>query len=153
MSKVDESGVMLLLVDDKPENLDVLIHHLEGIGHDLCVALSGEQALALANEQVPSLILLDVMMPGLNGFDTCARLKKNPLTKDVPVIFMSALADTDSKVTGFSVGGVDFITKPFQREEVVARIKSHLTIQKQKQLLSEQNRDLEQLNKGTSGAN
>ena len=146
MITTPNSNSLLLLVDDKPDNLDVLIHHLADVGHDLSVSLSCEEALVLAAEQIPSLILLDIMMPGIDGFETCARLKKDPKTRDIPVIFMSALADTDSKVKGFNVGGIDFITKPFQREEVVARIKTHLTIQRQRQLLQEQNQSLEQLN-------
>ncbi len=146
MSTLQSSNSLLLLVDDKPENLDVLIHHLEDIGHDMAVALSGEAALNLAKEQLPCLILLDVMMPGIDGFETCVRLKENPLTKDIPVIFMSALSDTQNKVKGFEVGGIDFITKPFQREEVIARISAHLTIQHQRQLLQNQNQALTQLN-------
>jgi len=137
---------LLLLVDDKPENLDILVSHLEDLGYDLAVALSGEDALEIVDIQTPSLILLDVMMPGINGFQTCQALKQKDNTKDVPVIFMSALTDTDSKVQGFSAGGVDFITKPFQREEVLSRINAHLTIQRQRLLLQTQNKDLNELN-------
>ena len=137
---------LLLLVDDKPENLDVLVAHLEGVGYELAVALSGEDALKLTAQKTPSLILLDVMMPGIDGFQTCQSLKAQFQTKDIPVIFMSALSDTESKVHGFSVGGVDFITKPFQREEVLSRINTHLTIQRQRHLLQTQNKNLTQLN-------
>ncbi len=137
---------LLLLVDDKPENLDILVSHLEDLGYDLAVALSGEDALEIVDIQTPSLILLDVMMPGINGFQTCQALKQKANTKDVPVIFMSALTDTDSKVLGFAAGGVDFITKPFQREEVLSRINAHLTIQRQRLLLQTQNKDLNELN-------
>jgi len=141
-----EAPSLLLLVDDKPDNLDILIHHLGDAGYDLAVALSGEEALKLAKEQVPSLILLDVMMPGIDGFETCTLLKLSPATRDIPVIFMSALSDTDSKVKGFNAGGVDFVTKPLQREEILARINAHLTIQQQRHLLQTQNKSLENLN-------
>ena len=137
---------LLLLVDDKPENLDVLVSHLGDLGYELAVALSGEDALDIVTKQIPSLILLDVMMPGIDGFNTCLALKKQSETQDIPVIFMSALVDIDSKVLGFSVGGVDFITKPFQREEVLARINAHLTIVRQRQLLQSQNSSLNALN-------
>lgn len=137
---------LLLLVDDKPENLDILVSHLEGAGYDLAVALSGEDALNIVEQQNPSLVLLDIMMPGIDGFQTCLALKKITHIKDVPVIFMSALADTESKVRGFAVGGVDFVTKPFQREEVLSRINTHLTIQRQHLLLQNQNQSLQQLN-------
>ncbi len=146
MTTSDHANSVILLVDDKPDNLDILIHQLEDIGHGLCVALSGEEALKLATEQLPSMILLDIMMPGINGFQTCVELKKNPVTRDIPVIFMSALSGTDSKIKGFSVGGVDFITKPFQREEVIARINTHLTIRRQRLLLQAQNIALEDVN-------
>ncbi|OUR90633.1 hypothetical protein A9Q81_19320 [Gammaproteobacteria bacterium 42_54_T18] len=137
---------LLLLVDDTPGNLDILVSHLEGAGYDLAVALSGEDALNIVENQVPSLVLLDVMMPGIDGFQTCLALKKKTQTKDVPIIFMSALTDTESKVRGFAVGGVDFVTKPFQREEVLSRINTHLTIQRQHLLLQNQNNNLQQLN-------
>jgi DNA-binding response OmpR family regulator len=146
MTTSDYANSVILLVDDKPDNLDILIHQLEDIGHGLCVALSGEEALRLATEQLPSMILLDIMMPGINGFETCVELKNNPATRDIPVIFMSALSGTDSKIKGFSVGGVDFITKPFQREEVIARINTHLTIRRQRLLLQAQNIALEDVN-------
>jgi DNA-binding NtrC family response regulator len=139
-------STLLLLVDDKPENLDILVSHLEDVGYDLAVALSGDDALEITAIQTPSLVLLDVMMPGIDGFQTCQAFKKQPHMKDVPVIFMSALTDTVSKVHGFSVGGVDFITKPFHREEVLARIHAHLTILRQRKLLQLQNQNLHELN-------
>jgi len=136
----------VLLVDDKPQNLDVLVEYLGDSGIQLTVATSGEDALAVVSEQAPDLILLDVMMPGLNGFEVCQRLKANASTTHIPVIFMSALSDTDSKLQGFTAGGIDFITKPLQRDETLARINAHLTISRQQQELRESYAQLEVLN-------
>ncbi|GAA0358069.1 sigma-54 dependent transcriptional regulator [Bowmanella denitrificans] len=138
---------LVLLVDDKPDNLDLLVNYLAECGLELKVATDGEQGLELAAEYVPDLILLDVMMPGLNGYEVCDRLRNMPTTRHCPVIFMSALNDTDSKVRGFDAGAVDFISKPFQRPEVLARIQAHLTISQQKQQLRLKNQQLVQLNK------
>lgn len=142
-----QSPSLVLIVDDKPENLDVLVNYLSAGGLDLMVATDGEQALHLAAERVPELVLLDVMMPGIDGYEVCRRLKADSLTADAPVIFMSALTDTDSKVKGFDAGGIDYINKPLQREEVLARIQAHLTIRHQQQELQQKNRQLENLNR------
>ena len=133
---------LLLLVDDQPANLDVLVNHLEGAGMDLAVSLNGEDAIALAARRVPDLILLDVMMPGDDGYTVCRQLKRTPATRDIPVIFMSALDDTDSKVKGFAAGAVDYVTKPLQREEVLARVHTHLTLRRQQLELEAKNRQL-----------
>ena len=133
---------LLLLVDDQPANLDVLINHLEGAGMDLAVSLNGQDAIALAERRLPDLILLDVMMPGDDGYSVCSQLKKKSATQNIPVIFMSALDDTDSKVKGFSAGAVDYVTKPLQREEVLARVDTHLTLRRQQQELETKNRQL-----------
>ena len=130
---------IVLIVDDQPENLDVLVNYLAHSGLELVVATDGEQALHLAEEFSPSLVLLDVMMPGLNGFEVCTKLKSNPKTREMIVIFMSALADIQNKVKGFEVGAVDYISKPLQREEVLARIQAHLTIQNQREELQKKN--------------
>lgn len=142
---------LILLVDDQPHNLDVLVNYLgesylAGQGLELMVATSGTEALEIARQRPPSLVLLDVMMPGMDGFEVCRRLQDGIVTKEVPVIFMSALTDTDSKVKGFAAGAVDFVTKPIQREEVLARINAHLTLARQQQELLDKNRQLERLN-------
>ncbi|OAD22944.1 sigma-54 dependent DNA-binding response regulator [Candidatus Thiomargarita nelsonii] len=134
----------LLVVDDKPENLDVLIAHLDKQGFTLAVALNGEKAIELTKKLSPDLILLDVLMPGINGFETCRRLKTDKISKDIPVIFMTALSETVDKVKGFEAGGVDYITKPFQNEEVLARVNAHLTIREQQKKLEEKNEQLKQ---------
>ena len=134
----------LLVVDDTPENLGVLFDYLDLMGFTVLLVQNGENALKQAEENLPDLVLLDIMMPVLDGFEICQRLKANDKTKDIPVIFMTALTDTTDKVRGFQVGGVDYITKPFQHEEVVARIQTHLTLRKLQQELQKKNTILEQ---------
>ena len=125
----------ILIVDDNPTNLKVLFSYLKQFGLRTFVAKSGEDAIKQVHRLPPDLILLDIMMPGMDGIETCQRLKADEKTKDIPVIFITALTDTANIVTSFEVGGVDYITKPFRQEEVLARINTHLTIQRQKQEL------------------
>jgi PAS domain S-box-containing protein len=136
----------ILLVDDNPTNLQLLFGTLKGLGHKLLVAKSGEDALKVAQWARPDLILLDIMMSGIDGFETCARLKENPQTQEIAVIFLSALDDTDDKIRGLSLGAVDYIAKPFQAEEVIARVETHLTIARLRTELAERNRQLEAAN-------
>ncbi|MGB5651330.1 MAG: sigma 54-interacting transcriptional regulator [Sedimenticolaceae bacterium] len=136
----------LLLVDDNPTNLQLLFGTLKGLGHKLLVAKSGEDALKVAQWAQPDLILLDIMMSGIDGFETCARLKESQQTKDIAVIFLSALDDTNDKIKGLSLGAVDYIAKPFQAEEVIARVETHLTIARLRTELAERNRQLEAAN-------
>ncbi|MCB1889410.1 MAG: sigma-54-dependent Fis family transcriptional regulator [Rhodocyclaceae bacterium] len=137
----------VLVVDDKPDNLDILIAHLADSGLELVVATCGEDALHLAAERPPTLVLLDVMMPGMDGYAVCRRLKQAARTRDVPVIFMSALTDTASKVAGFEAGAIDFLSKPLQREEVLARIRVHITLVEQQRELEARNQRLLSLNR------
>ena len=118
----------VLIIDDTPANLGVLVDYLEQ--HDLSVAVAqdGEEGLMRARFLLPDLILLDVMMPVLDGLETCRRLKADDATRDIPVIFMTALGETSDKLTGFRAGGVDYITKPFQIEEVLVRLNTHLAL-------------------------
>lgn len=132
----------ILLVDDNPTNLQLLFGTLKGLGHKLLVAKSGEDALNIAQWAAPDLILLDIMMSGMDGFETCERLKSDPETKDIAVIFLSALDDTDDKIKGLSMGAVDYIAKPFQAQEVIARVETHLTIARLRSELAERNRQL-----------
>jgi len=133
----------ILIVDDMPANLGVLTSHLERHGYTAVVAQGGEECISRAEFVRPDLILLDVMMPGLDGFETCRRLKASPATRDIPVIFMTALTDTADKLTGFSVGGIDYVTKPLDGAEVLARIDTHLTVHGLRLKLEAQNRRLE----------
>jgi two-component system, NtrC family, sensor kinase len=120
----------ILIVDDVPTNIKVLFDLLTQSGFKVSIAKSGESALEKVHDFHPNLILLDVMMPGIDGFETCRRLKSNPATGDIPIIFMTALSDTVDKVKGLSLGAVDYITKPFQQEEVLARMNIHLELRR-----------------------
>ena len=136
----------ILLVDDNPTNLQLLFGTLKGLGHKLLVAKSGEDALKVAQWAHPDLILLDIMMAGIDGFETCTKLKEDPQTEEIAVIFLSALDDTEDKIKGLSLGAVDYIAKPFQAEEVIARVETHLTIARLRTELAERNRQLEAAN-------
>lgn len=129
---------LILIVDDIPTNLDVISEALSNEGYKVAIATSGERALQQIERRPPDLILLDVMMPGIDGFETCQRLKANPKTCDIPVMFMTALADVDNKVKGLKLGAVDYVTKPFQEEEVLARVKTHLQLRLLSQNLEQQ---------------
>ena len=132
---LDIENQRILIVDDTPQNLDVLGKTLRPYGYNLAIAQSGEQAIKTAQHFDPDLILLDVMMPGIDGYETCRRLKKIESLKDVPVIFVTAKHDVRDIIHGFEVGGVDYINKPFMQEEICARIKSHLQLYKAKKKL------------------
>jgi signal transduction histidine kinase len=119
---------LILVVDDTPANLDVISEALTDAGYEVAIAIDGERALKQVQYTLPSLILLDVMMPGINGFETCRRLKASPATKDIPVMFMTALSDTADKIKGFQLGAVDYITKPFEETEVLARVNTHIKL-------------------------
>jgi signal transduction histidine kinase len=134
---------MVLIVDDNPENLGFLFEYLEECGFKVLVALDGEEALAYMAHTAPDLILLDVMMPVLDGFETCARLKETPAGRDTPVIFMSALSDPQDKLRGFELGGVDYVIKPINKEEVMARINAHVSLRRLQKVLEERNQLLE----------
>lgn len=119
----------ILIIDDTPLGVVVLSHYLTKNDFEVLTAYSGENALSMVKHKRPHLILLDVMMPrGIDGYETCRRLKADPQTRDIPIIFMSGLTDTIDKVKGFKAGAIDYITKPFQYEEVLARIKTHLSV-------------------------
>jgi two-component system, NtrC family, sensor kinase len=128
----------ILIVDDTPNNIRVLFDILHGAGFKVSVVKSGELALEKVPFIQPDLILLDVMMPGIDGFETCRRLKVDESTKDIPIIFMTALADVENKVKGLQIGAVDYIIKPIQVEEVIARVNVHLALRNtQVQLMNE----------------
>ncbi|MBD2163796.1 response regulator [Calothrix membranacea FACHB-236] len=135
---------LILIVDDTPTNLEVLSEALTDAGFDVAVATTGESAIRQIEYDPPELILLDVMMPGIDGFETCNRLKANPKTKNIPIIFMTALSDTVDKVKGLSLGAVDYITKPFQQAEALARIQVHLKLQNISAAMEKQNVRLKQ---------
>ncbi len=134
----------ILVVDDSPDNLRVLSSTLTRRGYQVRCATSGEMALASVQYVPPDLILLDILMPIMNGYAVCRQLKANPATQDIPIIFLSAVDDVAGKVQAFSLGGADYITKPFETEEVLARITHQLTIRQLQMQLMEQNQRLQQ---------
>ena len=129
----------ILIVDDNPTNLSVIVDYLEDSGLTVLVSQDGESSLKRAKYAQPGIILLDVLMPGIDGYETCRRLKSDPEIQDIPVIFMTALSSTDDKIKGFEVGAVDYVTKPIQPAEVMARIKLHLQLRYMTQTLARQN--------------
>ena len=141
--EIPEKG-SILIVDDNPTNLEVLSDCFSELGLEILVAQDGMSAIEKVEYAHPDIILLDVVMPGINGFETCRLLKSKPSTQDIPVIFMTALSDTMDMVQGFQVGAVDYITKPVQYKEVLARAKTHLTIRNLTKRLQEQNERLQQ---------
>ena len=143
----DLAGAQILIVDDTPTNLKILRQALEGEGYRILVATNGEKALELAASVEPDLILLDVMMPGIDGFETCRRLRERAATRTIPVIFVTAKDETEGVVHGFEAGGIDYITKPFHNEEVLARTRTHLERALLARALAAKNDELEQKNR------
>ncbi|GAB6042184.1 sigma 54-interacting transcriptional regulator [Endothiovibrio diazotrophicus] len=136
----------ILIVDDSPGNIQLLSGMLEA-RHEVLFATGGEQALEIVARRPVDLVLLDVMMPGMDGYELCRRLRAGAATADIPVLFMSALTDTVDKVTGFEAGGVDYLTKPVERAELLARIEIHLTLRRQRLDLESRNAELARLNR------
>jgi phosphoserine phosphatase RsbU/P len=120
----------ILVVDDSPVNIQVLVRTLDGTGHRILVATNGRSAIEIAQRTHPDLILLDVMMPDMDGFDVCRKIKADSVTRDIAVIFLSALGEVEDKVAGLHLGAVDYITKPIQAEEVLARVSNHLAVRR-----------------------
>ncbi|NES89104.1 response regulator, partial [Okeania sp. SIO2B9] len=134
----DPTQPFILIVDDKPTNLSVLSKALKAAGYKVRMAVDGEDALAQVQRHHPDMILLDIDMPKIDGFETCIRLQANQATKGIPVIFMTAIADTEDKVKGLSLGAVDYITKPFEEAEVLARVKVHWRLKRLTDTLEQQ---------------
>ncbi len=118
----------ILVIDDNKTNVRLLISTLESHGFEIITALNGTMGIQRAEFSMPDLILLDIMMPGMDGFETCRRFKSDDRTKEIPVIFMTALTDVKDKLRGFEVGGVDYVTKPFHEQEVLMRVRTHLML-------------------------
>ncbi len=135
MSDVEKSTV--LIVDDQPEDMKVLISSLQECGLAILVARQGGQAIDLATQFAPDVILLDVRIPGMEGFETCRQLRFNTATHDIPIIFLMPSSEVMDHGKGFEVGGMDYLTKPFQPEEVIARVTAHLTIRQLQRQLQE----------------
>ncbi len=133
----------VLIVDDVPENLGMLFEFLAIHAYEVLVAEGGDDALEIALHQQPDVILLDVMMPDIDGFEVCRRLKNDPRTQAIPIIFMTALTETENRLEGFKVGGVDYVSKPFQQQEVLARVRSHMALYRLQRSLQEKNQQLD----------
>ncbi|MBE9118723.1 response regulator [Lusitaniella coriacea LEGE 07157] len=136
----------ILIVDDTPDNLRILSTILTKQGYEVRKALNGQMAMTVVQTRSPDLILLDIMMPQMDGYEVCQSLKNDPKTAGIPIIFLSALKETFDKVKAFEVGGADYITKPFQMEEVLVRVKNQLTICNLQKELRVQNEELQQSN-------
>lgn len=144
--QIEPMEAKILIVDDQPANRDILTKALEPKGYKILSAPSGEIALRIALRAIPDLILLDILMPGLSGFEVCQRLKQEPSTQDIPVIFVTAKDETEDVLEGFRLGGVDYITKPFAEEEVLVRVQTHLKINRLTKQLLKKNTELEKAN-------
>ncbi|MEN9204281.1 MAG: response regulator [Thermostichales cyanobacterium BF4_bins_65] len=145
MNTTGEIKGNVLLVDDTPDNLRLLSSILSDQGYKVRSVIRGSMALTAVQASPPELILLDITMPEMSGYEVCQRLKQDPKTADIPVIFISALDDVLDKVKAFRVGGVDYISKPFQLEEVLARVETHITLSRQRQALQRQKQEIESL--------
>ncbi len=144
--KDEQTVPLILIVDDTRVNLQLLGKILMKVNYELAIANSGYEALDMLREVKPDLILLDVMMPGIDGYEVCKTLKSSPETKNIPVIFLTAKSEKEDIVTGFEVGAVDYVTKPFNSAELLARVKTHLELKHARDLLAKQNEKLKQLN-------
>jgi len=142
-----ETLPVILIVDDNPTNLGVLFNYLRTLNFKVFPIKNATKALNFLQKQKADLILLDIMMPGIDGYEMCRRLKADSATKDIPVIFMSALSETVDKVKGFQMGAVDYVTKPFQQEEILMRINTHLQLRMTQKQLEAQNKALEKIQK------
>ncbi len=156
MSNKDESDrsakPMILIVDDVSKNIQLLGNILRNMNYQISFATNGEQALLMINDVNPDLILLDIMMPGMDGYEVCKRLKNNPRSAEIPVIFLTAKTETEDVVKGFQMGAVDFVSKPFNSSELLARVNTHVELRNAKKelqnyagQLKERNKELEDL--------
>ena len=133
----------ILIVEDNPAGLEILQMRLEAHNYEIITATDGEAGLTMAKNNQPDLILLDIMMPGMTGLEVCRHLKSAVHSASVPVIFMTALSDLEDKMAAFEAGGIDYVTKPFQVEELLARVDTHVRLRRTGRELMEQNRRLQ----------
>ena len=141
--KINMKKDTLLIVDDTPDNVRILRTFLMDAGFKMLIAGDGEEGIQITEYAKPDLILLDIMMPKLNGFEVCRHLKSQKSTQEIPIIFMTALTEVVDKIQGFNLGAADYITKPFNQYEVLARVKTHLTLQNHKRQLEKRNLELD----------
>lgn len=143
---MSENKRSVLIVDDNKENLKVVSNYLKREGYEIALSLNAENAYSVLENHEIDLVLLDVMMPGEDGYTFCRRIKKEDRFKEIPVIFLTAMSDTENLVEGFKAGGVDYITKPFRKEELLARVKSHVELSKAKKSIIAQANLIQQIN-------
>ncbi len=148
-----EQPPLILLVDDIPENIQILHQILSTEHYSFAIASSGKETFAVLEKKLPDLILLDIMLDDMDGFEICRRLKEEPVTAEVPVIFLTARVRLEDKVRGFKLGAVDYITKPFEEAEVVARVRSHVYSKRANDTIKMYNRQLEDYNRELAGKN
>ena len=134
----------ILVIDDNPNNLELMHEALSGFGYEVLIEMDGKSGIEQVKNNPPDLILLDVMMPGIDGFETCRRLQADSSTKDIPIIFLTAVSGTANKVKGLSLGAVDYITKPFEEAEILARIQVQLKLRRVNLKLAFSKQQLEQ---------
>lgn len=141
--EVDCKAAMILLVDDIPDNIRVLGKILKKEGYSFAIATNGKETFDMLDQQIPDLILLDIMLPDTDGFEICKQLKEHERTKDIPVIFLTARTELADKIKGFNAGAVDYITKPFEEVEVIARVSNHVRLKKSQDIIRQYYDDLE----------
>jgi diguanylate cyclase (GGDEF)-like protein len=141
--EVDYKAAMILLVDDIPDNIRVLGKILKEEGYSFAIATNGKETFDMLEQKIPDLILLDIMLPDSDGFEICKKLKENERTKDIPVIFLTAMTELEDKIRGFNAGAVDYITKPFEEAEVIARVSNHVRLKKSQDIIRQYYDDLE----------
>ena len=142
---MDEKTANILIVDDVAMNARLLVNLLQDEDYNLAVATNGQMALDLVDDRKPDLILLDIMMPNMDGYETCRRLKASEDTRDIPVIFLTARTEAEDITKGFDVGAVDYVTKPFNYDELIARVKTHLELKITKDALERSNQEQRKL--------
>ncbi len=142
---MSQNNYLIYIIDDNPMNLMLTSKILENFGYDTAIAISGEAGLLLLEQKVPSLILLDISMPEMNGYEVCKRIKQNEQWQNIPIIFLTANNQTEDLVEGFNVGGVDYITKPFKSEELFVRVSAHLEIAESRRTIMEMNKSRDRL--------
>lgn len=139
------SDIYILIVDDTPKNIQLLGTILKDKGYQILFASNGIHALKILEKKLPDLILLDIMMPDLDGYETCKRIKEDPVKAEIPIIFISAKNETEDLVKGFEVGAVDYVTKPFQSAELLSRVRTHVELKKSRELILEKNKESAEL--------
>ncbi|RLC07063.1 MAG: hypothetical protein DRI57_26335 [Deltaproteobacteria bacterium] len=149
-----QENPLILIVDDAPVNLQVLSGLLTGANYEIAAAIDGEEAISVASHVFPDIILLDIIMPGLDGYEVCKRLKARPQTKDIPIIFLTAKTEPEDIMEGFQIGGADYVTKPFNSKELLTKVHTHLELKKtrerQKELISKLQEKIEEISKAES---